>query len=115
MINFIKSIIPNLLLIIGWFFDLIAKGTVYLSNLITYAGIKLHINLNTKLGKEFKAIESAVQAAVQQIQNMQRQLNEQRASYSNESNRLANIIKGNNDSLTQIVSLRKKNDDEPKN
>jgi hypothetical protein len=108
MLNFLKSLVPNLIIGLGWCIEFLGKGLVYLGTMITHAGIQGHVLLRTKLGIKFKALEEAMRQAVETIMAASQNLQSQQQGGDS---RLVNMAKDKPQASVQVVSLGKKDDE----
>ena len=110
MIDFLKGMVPNIFLGLGFTLELISKGFSKASTVVTHVGIQLHIIAETKLGKRFKEIEAAVKTAVETMLSIGKKLESNKpSSVRNESDQLATLVKGDK-ATVKLFSVGKKND-----
>lgn len=106
MINFLKGLLPNAVLGLGYVLNLTAKGVDKVAEMLTHLGIQMHIAFGTKLGERFKEIEKAVKTAVETMLTLGKQIEAQQknAANRNESAKLANVIRGENKAIKLVAS-----------
>lgn len=109
MVNFLKSLIPNIVFIIGSVIEFVAKALLSIARFIQGVSVLLHINFNTKLGKQLVEMQQQVNNIVNTFTALQNKVKENRELGKREDNKLADIVKAPN-----VVQLGKKNDDDTK-
>ena len=110
MINFIKSLLPNTLFLIGSIIGFLGNFLSTVSKFIQEVSILLHMALNTKLGKQMTDIQKRVSniLIMHSDHNKAKQI---KADLSKkEDNKLAEIVKP----TLNLVTTEKKNDDNSK-
>lgn len=108
MANFVKSLIAHIPFAIGLLFDKVGKLLVSTGSVFYSISATLHIQMETRIGKQLKAVEEGVKALMAKAQALNARAQQ---AQSLEENKLANIVKPDNN----VLQLGKKKDDDPKN
>lgn len=107
MSNFLLSLIPNILTIIGIGVEFLAKVIMGISILLISMSVTLHKLFKTKLGISLLKMEESANNIVAMYTNIAKQVAEGKTAQTKESNKLAEAAK----SATNVVQLGKKKDD----
>lgn len=106
MINFLLSLVPNILTFIAISIEFVAKVIMGISLLILTVSVTLHKLLKTKLGLSLLEVEKSTNSIVKMYTNIAKQVADGNSAQTRESNKLAEAAKG-----TNVVQLGKKKDD----
>jgi hypothetical protein len=108
-LNFLKTLIPDLFILVSMGIDLVAKIVTFIGTIFLGIGLKLHVALDTERGRKIKQIELKVKEMMEQI------LKAQRLAQSNltENSRLAQSMKPaqTQEQPQNVISIGKKKDE----
>ena len=121
MIDFIKSIIPNIIYGIAITLEIIAKGILLCAVSLASVSVSLHILLKTKKGKKYSIIEEKVKEVVGYITALQKL--QKNTNQIDDSSKLVDALKNTQEDEenqkqqnVNVITLGKKKNDptEPK-
>lgn len=108
IINFLKSLVPNIVFLIGIIIAKIAGFIEGIATIFTSLSITLHMVLDTSEGKKLKEIEKTTQTILSTYNNLLKKIEAQRSASNQEENKLAKVLKKDKN----VISLQKKEDSE---